>query len=124
MKRRIFEKKRSTVIFGDSTLKDIEQHKIRKGLGNKERVYVKHFSGATIDHMKSYVIPSKSYENELVILHVGANDRREKKTSKEIATDITELVNDLKTDENEIMISGIIPRNDILDDKGKEVNDF
>ena len=55
---------------GDSLLKDIEQHKIRNGLGTNEKVYLKHFSGANIEHMKSYVIPSKGFDNDLVILHV------------------------------------------------------
>ena len=73
---------------------------MRKGLGNKERVCVKHFSGATSNHMKSYVIPSKSYENDLVILHVGTNDLHERKTAKEIATNITEQAIDLKTNKN------------------------
>ena len=66
--------KRTTVILGDSIVKDVEQYKIRKGLNNKERVFVKHFSGATVDDMKNYIIPSKKYENDLVILHMGTND--------------------------------------------------
>ena len=33
------------MILGDSLLKDIEQHKIRNGLPNKDKVFVKHFSG-------------------------------------------------------------------------------
>ena len=32
-------KKRTTVILGDSIIKDVEQHKIRKGLNNKELYY-------------------------------------------------------------------------------------
>ena len=71
-------KKRSTVILGDSIIKDVEQHKIRKGLNNKERVFVKHFPGATVDDMKNYIIPSKKYENDLVILHMGTNDLKDK----------------------------------------------
>ena len=115
-------KKRSTVILGDSLLKDIEQHKIRKGLGNNDKVYVKQFSGANIEHMKSYVIPSKSFDNDLVILHVGTNDLREKKTAKEIATNIIDLAIDMKTDKNDIMVSGIILRKDEYNVKGLEVN--
>ena len=103
-------------------LKDIEQHKIRKGLGNNDKVYVKQFSGANIEHMKSYVIPSKSFDNDLVILHVGTNDLREKKTAKEIATNIIDLAIDMKTDKNDIMVSGIIPRKDEYNVKGLEVN--
>ena len=109
---------------GDSLLKDIEQHKIRNGLGTNEKVYLKHFSGANIEHMKSYVIPSKSFDNDLVILHVGTNDLRENKTAKQIATNIIELAIDMKSEKNEIMVSGIIARNDKYNVKRSEVNKF
>ena len=93
-------------------LKDIEQHRIRKGLGYNEKFYVKYFSGANTEHMKSYVIPSKRFENDLVILHVGTNDLRDNKTAKEIANNIIELAIDMKSGKNDdIMVSGIIPRN-------------
>ena len=85
------------MILGDSLLKDIEQHKIRNGLPNKDKVYVQHFSGATIEHMKSYVIPSKNYDNDLVILHCGTNDLRDSKSAQDIANDIIELAIDMKT---------------------------
>ena len=65
---------RTTVNLGDSIIKDVEQHKIRKGINNKERVSVKHLPGATVDDMKNYIIPSKRYENDLVILNTGTND--------------------------------------------------
>ena len=74
--------------------------------------------------MKSYVIPSKSFDNDLVILHVGTNDLRENKTAKQIATNIIELAIDMKTEKNEIMVSGIIARNDKYNVKGSEVNKF
>ena len=103
-------------------LKDIEQQKLRKGLNNMERVFVKHFSGATVEDMKNYVIPSKKYENDLVILHVGTNDLRNQKVATEIAKEIVELVTDMETTKNDIMISGIIPRRDNLNEKATEVN--
>ena len=116
------KKKRSTIILGDSLIKDIEQHKMKQALGNKERVFAKHFLGANVDHMKSYAIPSKRYDNDLVILHVGTNDLRESKSAKEIASSIIDLATDLKTENNNIMLSSITPRNDKLNEKGAEVN--
>ena len=103
-------------------LKDIEQQKLRKVLNNKKRVFVKHFSGATVEDMKNYVIPSKKYENDLVILHVGTNDLRDQKAVTEIAKEIVELAIDMKTEKNDIMISGTIPRRDNLNEKVMEVN--
>ena len=79
-------------------LKDIEQQKLRKGLNNKERIFVKHFSGATVEDMENYVIPSKKYENDLVILHVGTNDLRDQKAATEIAEEIAEVAIDMKTE--------------------------
>ena len=103
-------KKRSTVILGDSKIKDVERYLIRKDLNNKEKVFVKHFSGATVEDMKNYKIPSKKHENDLVILHVGTNDLRDPKSAIVIATKIIVLVMDMKTQNNDIMISGIAPR--------------
>ena len=95
---------------------------MRQALGNKERVFVKQFSGANVDHMKSYAIPSKGYDNNVVILHVGTNDLRESKSAKEIASSIIDLATDLKTENNNIMLSSITPRNGKLNEKGTEVN--
>ena len=53
------KKKRSVVILGDSLVKDVEQHKLRNSL-NKERIFIKNFSGATVEDMKTYIIPSKN----------------------------------------------------------------
>ena len=72
------KKNRSIVILGDSILKDVEQYKIRNTLNTNEKVFVKSFSGATVEDMKSHVIPSKNRNNDLVILHCGTNDLRSK----------------------------------------------
>ena len=57
-------------------------------------------------------------------MHVGTNDLREKKTTKEIATNIIEFDVDMKTEKKEIMVSGIISRYDKYNVKGSEVNNF
>ena len=116
------KKKRTIAILGDSMLKDIDQHKVSQGLGNKEKVYVKSFSGATIDHMKSYIIPTKEYNNDLIVLHCGTNDLRSGKTSHDIARGIIDIAMDMKTDNNDVMVSAILPRRDSLNAKGMEVN--
>ena len=50
-------------------LKDVGRYKIQNGLNNKEKVFVKHFSVATVEDMKNYAIPSRKHENDLVTLH-------------------------------------------------------
>ena len=91
-----------------------DQHKVRKGLANNDKVYVKHFSGATVTDMKSYVIPTKSFGNDLTILHCGTNDLhlRSIKKPNDIADEIIKLALDMKTEKNELMISGIVARRD------------
>ena len=91
------KKKRSVVILGDSLVKDVEQHKLRNGL-NKERIFIKNFSGATVEDMKTYIIPSKKHDNDLVILHVGTNDLRHPKEAKEIAKEIIDLAINTKNE--------------------------
>ena len=58
-----------------------------------------------------------------VILHCGTNDLKSKCTTTEIARNLVTLATELKDGTNEIIISGIIARNDKWDDKGKLVNE-
>ena len=88
------------------------------------KAYVRSQSSATTQDMKDHVNPSRKYKPELYILHCGTNDLRTRKQPVEIANEIIELALDLKTDENEVAVSSIVVRNDKLDSKGKEVNDF
>ena len=87
-----------------------------------EKVYVKTFSGATVEDMVHHAKPSQLYTPDLFILHVGTNSLRSSKTPCEISNDILKLAIDLKTDKNEVLISGIIKRNDKWNEKGEQVN--
>ena len=70
--------------------------------------------------MHSYVQPSKVLNNDLVILHCGTNDLRTEKQPLEIANEIMDLASEMKTNINEVMVSGIVQRRDKLN--GKQVN--
>ena len=115
-------KKRSTTVIGDSILKDIKPFKMRQSLKN-QRIYIKSFPGSTIDCMKDYIKPSLKYDPDAIIIHIGTNDLRTEKEPTQIADEIINLALAVKTDENEVSISAILPRNVELDDKGKMVND-
>ena len=115
-------KYRSINILGDSIIKDIKQHKMKESLQKGERIYVKSFSGATTDCMKDYIKPSLRFKPELIILHTGSNDLRSETSEERIAENIIELAINSKSAENEIVISGILPRNDKLNEKGQKVN--
>ena len=105
-------------------LKDIEPTKVRNGVKNNVKVYVKAFPGATTNHMKSYANPSKEFNNDLIILHCGTNDLRSNKQPNVIAKDITDLAMDLKSEENDVMVSCIAPRRDNLNQKAIKVNEL
>ena len=117
-------KNRSITIIGDSLLKDIKAFKMRNALSSNEKIYIKSFPGAT--KMKDYIKPSLKYNPDLVILHTGTNSLRSEKLPEGIADDIMKIALEIKTDENDLAISGIIPRSDDmkLNAKGIQVNDF
>ena len=116
------KRQRNIVILGDSMINNIDREKVQRGLYNNDKVYVKSFPGATSKDMESYSTPIKDYENDLIILHCGTNDLKGNKSPAEIAKEIFRVANNLKTQTNEVMISGIVPRRDNLQEKGKMVN--
>ena len=55
-------------------------------------------------------------------MHTVTNDLRSEKTPSQIARSITELAKSLKDNENLVIVSGIVPRNDNLNNKATEDN--
>ena len=105
------KKKRSITILGDSIVKDIRSHEVRR-TKQGEKIYVKTFPGATTECLKDYVKPTMKYNPDFVILHTGTNDLKSNKSSEEISDDIIKLALDIKTDQNDIVVGGILARND------------
>ena len=116
--------KREIVILGDSITKNIERHKMKKELRPHENIYIKSFPGAVISDMYDYSRPSKNLSPDLFILHVGTNELRSSKTAEEISKELLNLALDLNTNQNEVMVSSIIKRDDKWNAKGQEVNGF
>ena len=84
----------------------------------------KYYSGATTDDMKSYIQPTISNDPECIVLHCGTNDLRKNTSTVEIGQKILELAVSCKSDSNNILISGIVPRRDKLNAKAAQVNSF
>lgn len=122
--RNTIKNKRRITLVGDSIIKNIEQHRMQKCLKSNEKIYVKSFSGATTSDMFDYISPSKRYGSEVYLLHTGSNDLRSQSTPQEISDEIIKLALDVKTDDNEVVISSIVSRDDNLNAKGMQVNDF
>ena len=56
----------------------MEKFKLKNAINNTANIYVKSFFGATIDDMTSYVIHTKKYNPDAVLLHCGTNDLNSK----------------------------------------------
>ena len=115
---------KSITILGDSTIKNIESHKMRKCMINNEKVYVKSFPGATVKCMEDYIKPSMNFNPDVVLIHIGTNSLRSQETPETLANRIISLAEKTKTDETDVIVSGIVERNDSLNQKALEVNNF
>ena len=121
-----FERKkrnsRNITILGDSLLKDIKPYKMRQAMYSKDKVYIKSFPGATTECMRDYVTPSLKFNPDLLIIHTGTNDLRSDKTPTDIVEEIINLVERIKTNDNDVIVSGLLVRDDNLNDKRLQVN--
>ena len=68
--------------------------------------------------------PSLKNKPDVILLHVGTNNLRTDNTPEDISNDIINLATTSKTSENHIIISGIVGRNDALNNKATEVNNL
>ena len=73
--------------------------------------------------MVDYVKPTiRDDKPDHVILHTGRTDLRSEKTASQIARSITEQAMSIKHNDDSVIVSGIVPRNDNLNNKATEVN--
>ena len=81
------------------------------------------FSPAKVRCMHDHVKPTvRDFNPDHIILHCRTNDLNSERTSSQIARSIIELALSLKSKDNKISISIIVPRNDNLNSKAREVN--
>ena len=119
--------KRSAVIIGDSMIKNINGWELKEKIGSDGIVHVKKSNGATIrDIMHSYVIPTSEKKPNLTVLHVGTNDLPSREGDKEklevqIAQDI-KVASEIKENNIEVIISGLVARGDDYEEKRRKVN--
>ena len=87
-----------TVILGDSIVKDVKGWKLSD---DKNKVVVKHFSGAKTKDMEFCIIPTLEQNPETIILNSGTNDLKRDSCPEEIARDIIKLITSCKTQTNQ-----------------------
>ena len=86
-------------------------------------IKVRSFSGAKVSCMVDHVKPTlRDDKPDHIILHAGTNDLRTEKTSSQIPNSIIDLTASLKSNGNSVIVSGIVPRFDNLNNKATEVN--
>ena len=92
-------------ILGDSIVKHIQGWEITKKLDDKQKVYVRQFSGSKVSCMKDYVKPPIRENNLDHILHVGTNDVPSEKTPHVIAQSIVGLAKTVANDNLQVTVS-------------------
>ena len=80
---------------------------------HKYIVKVRPFLSAKTIDMLDYIKPTQRDLNpEVYLLHVGTNDLSSNKSAEQISLDILNLANSLKLDNNTVVVSSILPRDD------------
>ena len=109
----------TTVILGDSIRKNVHGNAITKSIKHKKHIVIKHFSGAKIEDIKHYVKPTQEKQPAKITIDIGTNDLPGNKNLDEIAKEIVEFANSIKTSENNVVISSIVSRKDQFNNKAK-----
>ena len=104
-------------------VKKLNGYILTKKVRRKFLVKVRPFTGAKVSCVVHHVKPTiRDDKPDHVILHTRTNDLRSEKTASQITRSITELAMSLKDNDNSVIVSGIVPRNDNLNNKATEVN--
>ena len=101
----------TTVIIGDSIIRNIQGWQLGKEVGH--RVVVKSFAGATTSDMSHYVKPTLDKKPDQIILHAGTNDIG-KLSPSEIADTIVDLAREIESSTDaQVIISELVTRSDL-----------
>ena len=101
--------RKTAFIIGDSMVKKIDGYLLTSSVNHKYIVKVRPFLSAKTIDMLDYIKPTQRDE---YLLHVGTNDLSSNKSPEQISLDILDLANSLKLDNNTVIASSIVPRDD------------
>ena len=85
-------------------LKDIQKKK------NDINKYITVIGDSCIKDNEPLCEPSLEYNPKLIEIHRGTNDLRSEQPADAIAESVVNLAKTIKTDENDVLISGLTPR--------------
>ena len=102
-------------------IKKLNGYFLKKKVRHKYLIKVR--SGAKVSCMVDHVKPTlRDGKPDHIILHAGTNDLRTEKTASQIAKSVMDLTTSLKNHSKSVIVSGIVPRFDNLNNKATEVN--
>ena len=81
----------TTVILGDSMLKNIAAWRLHKRMKRKDHLLIHSFPDARISNMTSYCIPSVNKAPDSIISHCGTNDLNSKMSEVGNSTELITL---------------------------------
>ena len=114
----------STEIIGDSMVKHIQGYKMSEATNGQEKIFVRAFHGAKLDDMNSYSVPTTKKNPKRIVLHCGTNDVSSGTAPNEVAQEIVDLATNLKSHENEILVSSLVARGDRWNEHVSQVNNI
>ena len=115
--------KETVLILGDSMVKILNGLLLTRKLKYKCLIKVRQFSSVKVKRMHDHMKPTvRDFTPDHIILYCGTDDLNFEQTASQIAKSIIELAFLLKSKDNKISISLIVPKNDGLNNKASEVN--
>ena len=105
--------RKTAFIIGDSMVKKIDGYLLTRSVNYKYIVKVRPFLSAKTIDMLDYIKPTqRDFNPDVYLLYVGTNDLSSNKSPEQISLDILNLANSLKLDNNTVIVSSIVPRDD------------
>ena len=116
------QRKPNVTIVSDSMLRRVNRQDINNEVPDLQ-CHIKFFSGARVEHMKSYMQPTIEMKPAGLIIMCGTNNLKTD-TSEQIAEGIIDLAMHASHHIDYVAVSGIVMRTDssYLDNKRKQVN--
>ena len=105
-------------------IKELKDFELSKSIGHKKPVKVRSHPSAQIKCLTDHIQPIiRNKDAEHILLHIGTNDLKSEKTPVQICHDIINLTATIRDKGIKVSVSGIIQRNDRLNNKVLLVNE-
>ena len=104
-------------------IKELKGFELSKSIGHKKPVKVRSHPSAQIRYLTDHIQPViRNKDAGHILLHIGINDLKSEKTPVQICHDIINLTGAIRGKGIKVSVSGIIQRNDHLNNKVLLIN--